>query len=53
MDSDYPLWKFYPSRAQPPAWVASVAGVFAVDAQYLVPGDEARVPAWENDHAQL
>jgi hypothetical protein len=29
VDSDYPLWKFYPSRAQPPGWVAGVAGVFA------------------------
>ena len=24
----YPLWKFYPSRLRPPAWVAGVVGGF-------------------------
>jgi hypothetical protein len=26
----YPIWKHYPSRTRPPAWVEQVVGVFAL-----------------------
>ena len=28
MTSPYPLWKFYPGRARPPAWVHSLTDAF-------------------------
>jgi hypothetical protein len=27
--AEYPTWKFYPSRSEPPAWVADVVAAFA------------------------
>lgn len=29
MATEYPTWKFYPSRSKPPAWVADVVAAFA------------------------
>jgi len=30
MTAEYPTWKFYPSRSEPPAWVPDVVTAFAV-----------------------